>query len=68
MPDACAHIAAVQGVKLPQRKECAECVQTGGRWVHLGTCQSQRKLYAGREPAKSSASTSSKALGWVHTS
>jgi hypothetical protein len=40
MPDACPHIAAVQKVKLPQRKECAECVKTGDQWVHLRTCQS----------------------------
>lgn len=40
MADVCAHIAAVNGVKTPQRRECEECVKIGARWVHLRTCQS----------------------------
>jgi hypothetical protein len=36
---ACAHLAAVQDVKKPQRYVCDECVKVGGRWVHLRTCQ-----------------------------
>jgi Zn-finger in ubiquitin-hydrolases and other protein len=37
--DACPHIAAVTNIKHPERPECAECVKTGARWVHLRTCQ-----------------------------
>ena len=36
---ACAHIGAVASVRLPERRECEECVKTGARWVHLRTCQ-----------------------------
>ena len=36
---ACAHIQSVVSVKTPLRHECAECVATGARWVHLRTCQ-----------------------------
>ena len=36
----CAHIAAVDAVKEPAKRECEECVKTGSRWVHLRTCQS----------------------------
>ena len=36
---ACAHLAAVQDIKKPQRRVCDECVKTGGKWVHLRTCQ-----------------------------
>jgi hypothetical protein len=39
MADVCAHIAAVEDVKPPQRRECEECVRMGARWVHLRTCQ-----------------------------
>lgn len=35
----CPHIQAVASVKPPLRHECAECVTTGARWVHLRTCQ-----------------------------
>jgi hypothetical protein len=35
----CAHIEAVKTVKRPNPPECAECVKTGDRWVHLRTCQ-----------------------------
>jgi hypothetical protein len=35
----CAHLAALTRVRLPQRRECAECVKIGARWVHLRTCQ-----------------------------
>jgi hypothetical protein len=40
MADVCAHIAAIEAVKTAQRRECAECVKIGARWVHLRTCQS----------------------------
>lgn len=40
MPDhTCTHIDAVTNPKRPQRHECEDCVKTGGRWVHLRTCQ-----------------------------
>jgi hypothetical protein len=40
MPDEeCVHIAAVDEVKRPQRRECEDCVKSGTRWVHLRTCQ-----------------------------
>jgi hypothetical protein len=36
---ACAHIETVGTVKRASRRECAECVKTGARWVHLRVCQ-----------------------------
>ncbi len=40
MPEqACAHIGAIKTVKHAKKHECAECVKTGSRWVHLRTCQ-----------------------------
>lgn len=36
----CDHISTLKEVKLPQRYECASCVESGGSWVHLRTCQS----------------------------
>jgi hypothetical protein len=39
VPDSCAHIEAITDVKEAARRECAECVKTGARWVHLRTCQ-----------------------------
>ena len=35
----CAHITAIENIKRPKRRECAECVKIGGQWVHLRTCQ-----------------------------
>ena len=35
----CAHLEAIESVKHPQKHECEECVQIGGSWVHLRTCQ-----------------------------
>ena len=35
----CAHLNAIDEVRGPVRRECAECVLIGGRWVHLRTCQ-----------------------------
>ena len=37
--DPCQHITAIATVKAPERRECAECVKTGARWIHLRTCQ-----------------------------
>jgi len=39
MPDACSHIAAIDEVVHPRRRQCEECVAIGARWVHLRTCQ-----------------------------
>ena len=36
---ACADIRAIKEVKLPQKRECAECVKIGSDWMHLRTCQ-----------------------------
>jgi hypothetical protein len=36
---ACAHVRGIESVKRPSRRECEECVKTGGTWVHLRTCQ-----------------------------
>ena len=35
----CAHINAIEFVKLPKHRECDECVKIGAGWVHLRTCQ-----------------------------
>ena len=35
----CAHLAAIETVKHPKRRECETCVSMGARWVHLRTCQ-----------------------------
>ncbi|WP_256009889.1 UBP-type zinc finger domain-containing protein [Desertivirga xinjiangensis] len=35
----CDHLLAVKTVKQPQSHECAECIRTGGQWLHLRTCQ-----------------------------
>jgi hypothetical protein len=35
----CKDIDAVTAVKGPERRECAECVKVGDRWLHLRTCQ-----------------------------
>jgi uncharacterized UBP type Zn finger protein len=35
----CPHLKAIETVRTPQRRECAECVKINARWVHLRTCQ-----------------------------
>jgi hypothetical protein len=35
----CNHITAITELKLPEKQECAVCIQHGGSWVHLRTCQ-----------------------------
>lgn len=35
----CTHIAAIETVKHAKIRQCDECVKSGGRWVHLRTCQ-----------------------------
>jgi len=38
MPEAgCSHIAAVEDVRGPKRRECEDCVKMGSTWVHLRT-------------------------------
>ena len=37
--EVCAHISTITSVKPAASYECAECVKTGSRWVHLRTCQ-----------------------------
>jgi uncharacterized UBP type Zn finger protein len=39
MAESCSHIAAVDEVKRPGRRECEACVKIGASWVHLRTCQ-----------------------------
>jgi hypothetical protein len=36
---ACEHLTALDRITAPRRRQCDECVKTGGRWVHLRTCQ-----------------------------
>jgi hypothetical protein len=35
----CSHLASIGSVKQAQRPECEQCVEIGGSWVHLRTCQ-----------------------------
>lgn len=35
----CTHIGAVTAVKGPRRRVCEDCIEIGGQWVHLRTCQ-----------------------------
>ena len=35
----CRDIEAITDIKQPRAHECETCVKTGGRWVHLRTCQ-----------------------------
>ena len=35
---ACGHIQAIESLK-PTKRVCEDCVEIGGRWVHLRTCQ-----------------------------
>jgi len=35
----CGHLAAIDTVKRPKRRQCDECVKIGARWVQLRTCQ-----------------------------
>ena len=37
--EGCGHIAAIETVKHPKRRECEECVKIGAQWVHLRVCQ-----------------------------
>jgi hypothetical protein len=39
MAEGCTHIAALDSVKHPKKRECDECVKIHSRWVHLRTCQ-----------------------------
>lgn len=35
----CDHIRGLTSLRVAERRECAECVAIGARWVHLRTCQ-----------------------------
>lgn len=35
----CSHLAAIEDVKQPRRRQCEECVKVHATWVHLRTCQ-----------------------------
>lgn len=35
----CDDLQGVREVKLPEKYECAECIEIGDKWVHLRTCQ-----------------------------
>ena len=35
----CRHLNAIDSVRQPEIRECAECVKAGDSWVHLRTCQ-----------------------------
>lgn len=37
--DLCAHVRAIEDVKVPRAQQCDECVKLGDDWVHLRTCQ-----------------------------
>jgi hypothetical protein len=37
--DGCEHIEGITAIKPAMKRECDECVKTGGEWVHLRTCQ-----------------------------
>lgn len=37
--ESCEHLDQVTSVKSAARRECVDCVASGGRWVHLRTCQ-----------------------------
>lgn len=39
MEEVCSHIAEITEIKTAAENVCQECVKTGGRWVHLRTCQ-----------------------------
>jgi hypothetical protein len=36
---ACDHIASIEKVKQPMRRQCDECVKVHSTWMHLRTCQ-----------------------------
>jgi len=36
----CPHFYGIANPKVGKLRQCDECVKTGGRWVHLRTCQS----------------------------
>ena len=39
MKGPCAEISQVDDIKQPRARVCEECIQGGGTWVHLRTCQ-----------------------------
>lgn len=39
MGEVCQHISELESIRQPEELVCEECVQQGGNWVHLRTCQ-----------------------------
>lgn len=39
MPEICQHLSDITELKQPEAYVCEECVNAGGTWVHLRTCQ-----------------------------
>ena len=39
MDDVCKHISEITELKTAVEYKCEECMKTGGKWVHLRTCQ-----------------------------
>jgi hypothetical protein len=37
--DNCSHLDGITTVKTAKAYQCETCVQSGGRWLHLRTCQ-----------------------------
>ena len=45
MTATCSHLDSIQVTELPEPLlGCAECLKTGGRWVHLRMCTSCGKI------------------------
>ena len=64
IPDAtCSHLGAISTVKLPQRRQCEDCVKIGARWVHLRTCQACGATLCCDNSPNRHASTHAKASG-----
>ena len=38
-PEPCAHLRAIAEITPPNRQVCEACVEMGGTWVRLRTCQ-----------------------------
>lgn len=39
MKNICEHLQALTEIRTEREHVCEECVQSGGEWVHLRTCQ-----------------------------
>jgi hypothetical protein len=36
----CSHFDGIDDIKHPRKRECEACIEIGGHWMHLRTCQS----------------------------